>query len=152
MAKVTRVGRYVQGEAVHRHTTGDPHSYRRYLLSSWVHSGPPLLVRYSTDPNTGLAIYQVCRDANFGQRFDDRPLQHAHVCDGAQSNCPQINDRVANQLSRTVIGRFTAAVGLVDLDAAGSQCIERTQDVTLADPPAQRDYMWVLKKQEGIGD
>ena len=36
--------------------------------------------------------------------------------------------------------------------AAGSQCIERTQDVTLADPPAQRDYMWVLKKQEGIGD
>ena len=89
------------------------------------------------DPDA--ALMRLCEraalDAELGQRRDDRLLQAAHVAAQVAAARVQVEDRVADELARAVVGRAAAAADLDDLDAAA----RRTRRRRAAAPrPARR--------------
>ena len=152
LAVVAGVGRHVHGKAVHRHATGYSNTNRCDFPPGRTNSLSPLLVCHATNPNTGFAIDKVCLHAELGQRFDNRPLQQSHVGDGAKPSRPDIDDRLADQLSRTMIGCLAATVGLVNLDTRVFQYFTVGKDVRITGPSPQRDHVRMLKQQKRVGD
>src|SRR5205823_956952 len=66
----------------------------------------------------------------------------------------QVDDRVADDLPRTVIRDIAAASGLVDLDAAGRQRVGRGEDVRSAAVAAhaERQHVRMLDEHQRVDD
>jgi hypothetical protein len=66
----------------------------------------------------------------------------------------EVDDRVAHDLSRTVVGDVAAAAGLVDLDTPGRQRVRRRQNMRAAAIAAspKRQHGRVLDEQQQIID
>ena len=84
----------------------------------------------STQTPVGLSSAR-CVDAEFGQSRDDDPLQSADVVKRAQSGSPQVEYRVADELSGSVVGHLSAPVGVVHVGIEFSEGIFRYEYVGL---------------------
>jgi hypothetical protein len=68
------------------------------------------------------------------------------------ANTVQIEDRVANDLTGTVVGDIAAAVGLAELDSLLAQNMFRDKQILPAGVAAQGEYMRMLAENEDIVD
>ena len=85
---------------------------------------------------------------------DHHRLEIAHVAMDVLSIRLEVEDRIADQLSRAVIGDVAAASGLDDLDAARGQRLGGGDDVRpgLGELHAERDDMGMFEQQQRVGD
>ncbi len=115
MVEHRQVRSNVQRETVEGASPHDPHPDRRDL---------PGCVTVRFDPDARVAIQSSCSgDPDVGERIDHELFDRAHVRDGvgagASTFAGQGEDRIADELTRTVIRDVAATVGLHDRGAAG---------------------------------
>src|SRR5712671_5421910 len=72
-------------------------------------------------PNSGLAGFASCGNAEIAGCADHDFFEHTHVPDYIASNSGEVEDRVADNLARSVIGDVATAAGFVKLDALLAQ-------------------------------
>ena len=104
--EVGEVGRHVEGEAV----GGDP---AREMDAD---RGDLLLPR--PDADELLALPRLGGDAVVGQGADQHLLEVADVAPDVPPVGAEVDDRIADELPRAVVGDLAAAIALGDLDAA----------------------------------
>ena len=139
-AEVLEVRGDVQSEAVARHPSRDPDADGRKL--------------FVADPRAGQSLDAPRFDPEIGGRLDQHFLEVADVAVHVAAIGFQIEDRIANELPRTVIGDVAAAAGFMDVDAARSELIGRGEYVR---PPAvaanaEREDVRMLEKDQQIAD
>ena len=91
-------------------------------------------------------------DPEVGQRPDQRFFQVAQVAVQVLPVFAQIQDGVADQLPRRMVGDLAAPVHLHDGDALRPQPLRRRQQVFPLRPPPQRDRRRVFQQQQRVGD
>ena len=125
----------VDREAVGRDAAAHVHADRRDLAR---------LVR----PHAGQPLDRPGRDADVGQRGDDRALHAADVLVHVVPVGLQAHDRVADELARPVVGHATAAVGVDDVDPLGAvPVLAHRQLGGLRAPPARVDRRMLEQQQ-----
>ena len=98
-----KIGIDIESEAVHRRAGGDPDPDRGDLALE-----PPIICR---QPDAGPAADSARRQPVLGQHGDQRLFEPSHVIDN-EYGLRKPDDRVADELSRTVPGDLAAAVNL----------------------------------------
>src|SRR5260370_21910847 len=96
----------------------------------------------------GLARFRF--DPQLPQVFDERTLEHLDVAGDGEAKAGTVEDRVADQLARAVIGRLAAAIGPDDLDPTPRPLALIPQHVAAARRLAHGEDMRVLEQQESV--
>ena len=96
MVERREVAANVQGEPVHRDPMPDADADRGDLSIF--------------DPDAGQARPGRGGDPDFGQGFDQQLFQPAQITMEILAASAQVDDRIADQLARPVIGRLSAAI------------------------------------------
>jgi hypothetical protein len=91
------------------------------------------------------AMFGACagRDSELRERRDDGAFDCAYHRDDF-TKAFEPDDRIHDQLARTVIGHVSAALDLYDIDAAGRQYLSRREHVLALRVPAEGDDRVVL--------
>src|SRR5260221_917967 len=126
-----RIVVHVERESVERDPAADGDADRADLLRS--------------DPDAGLARLAASFDLEFREDAQDDLLEIAQIAVEIAPVLGEVEDRIRDDLSRPVPGRFAAALDLEDgeLDAV---------DVGALRPAAERDHGLVLGEDERVGD
>ena len=109
-------------------------------------------------PNAGEAGDASGRHAKLTAKPDQRFFHQAHEVDRAQARAlrvaqaAQVEDRVADELPRPVIGHVPAAVDLVEGNAARGQQLIGRENVGAPRVAAQREHGRVLEQQQHVAD
>jgi len=103
-------------------------------------------------PDAGATGNAARRQAELRQCIDNHLLEPAHVGDHVPPPLAEVEDRVAHQLSGTVIGDVAAAVRLEKLDAGPLEHLRTRQQVLPAPVAAQGDHVGMLEQQKLIRD
>src|SRR5262249_1805668 len=140
--KVPQVRGYVVGKPMRRHPTADVYSDRRQLFRRipFAHPDPGLPFRA---PRTEL---KICRSPNHCL-FELTDIPNHISLDRAE-----VQNRVANNLSRPVIGNVAAARGLKVFDAFLAQHLLACQQIRALPVAAERNYMRVLAVEQHVLD
>ena len=80
------------------------------------------------DPDAGLGV-GVALDVELCEGGDDGLLEGSDVLVNAEFGGVEVDDGVADELARAVVGDIAAAVGLVELHALGCEELFRGEDV-----------------------
>src|SRR5262249_14976891 len=114
------VGGYVKGEAMRGHGARDVHA-----------DGGNLARYFLLRPDAGQAGNVPGDHAEVAAGADQRLFQLAHELDGANPGieAAKVEDGIADELSGAVEGDVAAAVGLMQLHAAGGEELARSNDV-----------------------
>ena len=149
--EVAEVGRHVKGEAMRGDATRDMNADRGDLL-----------FRYRAaceSPDASATADPLCEHAELTTGADEDFLEEAHKVDRAKVRASlageiaaQIENWVADQLARTVIGHVPTPVDLVDLDTSTGQVFARSEDVGARGVPAQSEHGGVLKEKQRVAD
>ncbi len=116
-AERCRVEVDIEGVAVRGHPAADVHADRGDLAPAR---------RTRSRPDAGEPLDAGRLDPEGCERLDDRLLEVAAVAAHVLAVPFQVEDRVADELPRRVVGGLAAAVGLDDLDVgAGAGCAAR---------------------------
>ena len=106
----------------------------------------------SVDEHAGPAGHAPPRHAEREQRLADQLLERAqprvHVARVARR---EVDDRVADELARRVIGDVAAARDLVHADAARRERVRGDEQVLAARAAAERHDRRVLEQQQRVG-
>ena len=86
-------------------------------------------------------------DTERRHRADQRLFEVAAVALDVLAVPREIEDRVADELARPVVGRLSAAIGLDDLDV----CAFRYVQLAGLGPPPERDHRRMLQQQNRVG-
>jgi hypothetical protein len=114
-AEAVKIGCHVKRESMAGDPSRNPDANRRELLTA--------------DPYAGESLDAVSRDPVVGSRPDKDFLEIADVLVNVAAIWFQVDNRVADNLSRTMVGNVAAAPGLMHLDAARSKRFGGRQDV-----------------------
>ena len=120
VTQVPEVGRDVEGEAVHRSPTREPHADRADLAR---------VRALGVDPDPRVVVEPAgVRQTELGEGVDDQLLDRAHVGDGVGESARalavlgrQAQDRIPDQLPRAVVGDVAASVDCHQLGADGGR-------------------------------
>jgi hypothetical protein len=136
--KIFEIRRHVDRKAVARHPSGDPNAYGRKLRVANPHACE------AGDPS-GV-------DAVIRRRPNEDFLEIAYVSVNVAAVGFEVDDRVADNLTGTVIGNVSPASGLVHVDASIGEHIGRRKNVRAAPiaAHAKRQHVRVLDKEEQI--
>ena len=120
------------------HPARDPDTDRGQLLTAY--------------PDTGEAVYTTRLDSVVAGRANQHFFEITDVSMDVLPIGSQTDDRIANDLSGSVIRDIAAAASLVHLDAARAQQIGRRQNVRTAaiTPHAERQDMRMLNEQQRV--
>ena len=100
-------------------------------------------------PHAGEALVAHAFELERRERPDERLLEIAHVALHVLAVLSEVEDRVADELTRPVEGRLSPAIGLGDLDG----CVVRDVELALGlRAPADGDHGRVLEKHDGLRD
>ena len=91
-------------------------------------------------------------NAEFGRGADHGLLEAAHVPANVAANFAEIQNRIADELSRPVIGDVAAAIGFKKRNAHPAQHLVRGAKIGNFSAAAQRDHVRVLAQQQNVGD
>src|SRR5882762_3351499 len=106
----------------------------------------------SLNPDPRLAGLTLGRNAVIARGSDHYFFEHAHIPDHVAANGREIQDRIADDLSRAVIGDIAAAAGFVKINALLTQHIFAGEQVFAVAIAALCDYVRMLAEQENIFD
>lgn len=136
--EILEIGVYVESKAMTRDPAADVDSNRSNL---------PIL-----DPHTQLfaAPTRFRINAQLRQGCDKNPLQVMNISSNVTSVGVEIDDRIANQLPRSVVGDLTASITFHHLDTPCIQPLGIGQNICVAGIPAQRIDVRVLQKKQNI--
>ena len=137
LAQVGHVGRDVEGEAVHRAPALQPHADGADLARARARRRRP------TRPGSRPAGRRVTPNAR--QRVDDQLLDVAHVLGGAEP-VADVDDRIADELARAVVGDVAAAADADQLGADGRRIAAQVVAEVRARPV--REHVRVLEQQQ----
>src|SRR6185436_12046613 len=142
--KVPEVGANIQREAVARDPSADSYANRRDFFFASLRSNPD-----ARAPRQAAAL-----DATLAERDDQGLLDVTDVAMDVATVGPQIEDRVADELTRPVVRDVAAAAGLGNRVAFGRQELRRRNDVRVlaACLDAKCDDRWMLEQQQGVAD
>ena len=107
------------------------------------------LPRRPPEPDAREGLEPRSLDAERRERLDQRFLEVTHVLLHVAPVPVQIEDRVADELSRAVECRFAAAVRLDDLHLGAGRDVELLR---LVRPAAERDDGRMLEQEDRVGD
>ena len=130
------VGRHVEREAVQGHPLLHVDADARDLAARGPHAG-----------QSGVAIRL---DAEVAERLDQHVLEPPQVPVEVLAMCPEVEDRIADQLARTVEGHVAAALDLDHLDPAPGELRRRQRQAAGPGPAAERDDRRVLHQQQHV--
>jgi hypothetical protein len=131
----------VEGQAVARHPARAAHADRGDLALA------------CPDAAGVRALERAPVDVVLGERGDQRLLERADVAAQVAAASGEVEDRVADELARAVVGRAPAAADLDDLDAAALVLLGRQRQLLVADGArAERDHRLVLEQHDRVGD
>ena len=106
------------------------------------------------EPGNALGHY-----AEVGAGADQRILHEADKIDGAEMRAvlagplaAQIDDGVADELTRAVIGHVAAAIDLMHFNSAARQPLVANQNVGVRRVAPQRNHRRMLQQQERVTD
>ena len=132
----------VEREAVHRPPLGDPYADRRNLARTQ---------RVAIDPDTGAAWKSPCLDPEIGEHIDQHlfdPVDVGGRVGHAATPLPGHGEnRVAHELTRTVIGDVSAPVRVDDRSA---HRLDIDKQVVSRRAPTQRHDMVVLEQEQVV--
>src|SRR6266566_2761928 len=111
--EIAQVGGNIVGEPVRSDPPADVHANRGEFFGS---------AARGSRPNAGFTRFAPGFDAELGGSADHRFFEHAHVPDHVPANLGKVQDRVADDLSRAVIGDVAAAIRSMELDSAPPRC------------------------------
>ena len=131
------IGGDVEREAVRRDPSATAHADRRDLLLADPHSGAP--------GRASRVKPEMPRAAN------QRVLEVAQVAVRSCGPRAQIDDRIADELPRAVIGHVPAAIALGDRDAAAPRLGIVDSTWSGAAPASERDDVVVLEQDQAVG-
>ena len=101
--------------------------------------------------NTGQPFDPECVDAEIGHSADQHLFYVANVPVNVLAIGRETDDRVTDDLSRTVISYAPAAVYLKNLGTQPPQNISRCKDPVILRPAAESKGMRVFKEQQMVG-
>ena len=104
------------------------------------------------DPDSRAFRNAAGLDTEIRQRIDERLFDRAHVRAHIALPVAQVQDGIADDLSRSVIGDVAAAVGGMEGDAGAGQDFFASQEVFHVTVAAERDGVGVLQQDELVGD
>ena len=121
--EVVHVGVEVDGEPVEGDPSSDADADRADLGGE---VGLEVVLR--VDPDAGLGV-GVALDVELGERSDDGLFEGADVLVDAELGSVEVDDGVADELARAVVGDIAAAVCFVELHALGREEFFGGEDV-----------------------
>ena len=137
--EVRQVGIAVHREAVQRHASAEqPDADRAHLVVAVPHAGLDVLPPVELDPEIGA-------DA-------DHRLLHPAEMRGGVGRGTQVEDRVPDQLARTVERELPSAIDPMDLGAARGQLVRRPQELVGPRAAPRREDRRMLQEDHGVGD
>lgn len=113
------VGGDVDGEAVHRDPLADADAHRGEFGGGVV----------GTNPDAGRGGVSLGVDAKVSGGLDDGLFEKAHVGVEAEVQAIEVEDGIADELARAVVGDIAAAVGFFEGDAVTCEERGRGEDV-----------------------
>lgn len=140
-SKIVEVGGDVEREAVHRHPAGDANAQRGQLLA--------------LDPDTDVGILFIVSprfDAEMGNGSNDHFLEIPHVAANVATVRGEVENRIADQLPRTVIRNVSAPSRFVQLDTQLGATFRRNEDIAPLRGAPERDDVGMFKEEERVRD
>src|SRR5579885_3470078 len=99
-------------------------------------------------PNTCFSGLANCGEAKFGGRANHNLFQHTHIPDNIAPNRAELENGIADNLARAVIGNISAAAGLEIFDAfLAKHAFAGKQMVWLAVAALRGDVKMLAEKQ-----
>lgn len=138
-SKVVKVGGDVERKAVHRHPAGDANAKRGQLLA--------------IDPDTDVGILLIVSprfDAEMGNGSNDHFLKIPHVAANIATVRGEVENRIADQLPRTVIRDVSSASRFVQLHTQLGTTLGRHKDVRQLCCAPERDDVGVFEEEERV--
>src|SRR5439155_9371228 len=109
--------------------------------------------------DAGKSWDALCRNPEICTSSDQNFFEPTHILDCAKSfwlavdrKTMQIEDRICDQLTRSMESHVTAAVGFEDFDTALGELFGRSEDVLCFGISSQRDHRRVLQQQKNVPD
>ncbi len=131
-----KVGIDVEGKAVYGDPFADTHAEGGNLLSF--------------DPDTGQPLLPVRLNIELCKSEDDDLFEATEIAVNIGKVPVQIDDRIPDDLSRTMVGDIPSTVDAEDLHPANRQLLLRCEKMILVPPFADRIDMVVLSKEEQV--
>src|ERR671910_3147024 len=138
LVEPAQIGVHVQSQAVGRHAAPHPHTDGRQLA-------------LTADPDPRMSRQPRAGHAEPLGRRDDRLLEDSDIAAEVE-RVVELDDRVRDQLARTVEGDVAAAVDAHELRADLAQPLGRGQQVGVRAAAAVRVPREVLEQQQPIAD
>lgn len=149
--EVAKVGGDVECEAMRGDGLGDMHTDGRNLLFVNAAAGEGPDAGKLADALRGYGEVLAGQDECFfhqANKIDWSEMRSAL----AGQVAAEVEDGIADELPRAVVGNISAAIDLVDFDAAASQKIIVGKDVCARCIAAKRENRWVLKQNKRVSD
>jgi hypothetical protein len=140
-SKVVKVGGDVERKAVHRHPAGDADAQCRQLLA--------------LDPDTNVGVLLIVPpgfDAEMGNGSNEHFLKIPHVAANIATVRGEVKNRIADQLSRTVIRDVSSASRFVQLHTKLSAKLGRDENVAPLRGAPERDDVGMFEEEERVRD
>src|SRR6267378_6703030 len=99
------------------------------------------------DPNSGLAGFASGGDAEIAGCADHDFFEHTHVPHYIASNSGEVEDRVADNLARSVVGDVATAAGFVEGDALLAQHVFTGEQMLALTVAALGNHVRMLANQ-----
>lgn len=138
--EVAEIGRQVQGKPMTRDPAGNAHANRRQLLRA--------------DPCACQSVDSSSHDAAVARDADQHLFEVAHIPVHVATIRFEIQNRIPDDLSRTVVRDITAAPRLVDFDTSRGKGLRRDENVRTPpiSPNAKCQYRRVLDQKQQVVD
>jgi hypothetical protein len=114
-----------------------------------VHADRAQLARRALEPDAGEPLDARGLEVEGADCPDDRLLEVADVALHVAAVAVEIEDRVADELARPVVGGLPAAVGLDHLHLGSGGDVQLG---ALVGAPPERDHRRVLEQDDGVRD
>jgi hypothetical protein len=105
-----------------------------------------------THPDTGVFRYSVAMDTQKQQQLDYGFLQFPYVFARAKTVLFEVNDGVADELSRTMTGNTAPPVGAENSYSLFSERLHRDGHIVFSSEPSYGEDRRVLQKQQYIAN
>jgi len=140
-SKIVKVGGDVERKAVHRHPPGDANAQRSQLLA--------------IDPDTDVGVLLIVSPrfhSEMGDGSNEHLLQIPHVAANIATVRGEVENRIADQLPRTVIGHVSPPPRFVQFHAKLGSTFGRDEDVRPRRRTPQRDDVRMFEEKERVRD
>ncbi len=102
-------------------------------------------------PDAGETCSKEDLQPLFDESAGERPFESAQIAPRRNPAAAQVDDRVADDLPRPMIGRATAAIRVDESHAAALELGRRNSYLSLPPTAAHSHHRWVLQQEQLIG-